>query len=199
MPSLKPEPAEEAASLDIGSLDFSLDQLSGTASNKSDAPATAMSVDVGRDDLSFMPDEVPGLPQEAQAPAADATALNFDLSDISLDLNPSAGKPASAEAPAVSLDDLAPTLDFSTADTKFDLTQSAPSFDLPQESFESSLVTETEADSSPDSEMATKLDLAIAYQEIGDREGARELLDEVIKGGNPDQSEKARSLLVSLA
>ena len=33
-------------------------------------------------------------------------------------------------------------------------------------------------------EMETKLDLAIAYQEIGDKEGARELLDEVIRGGN---------------
>src|SRR5690606_34861851 len=34
-------------------------------------------------------------------------------------------------------------------------------------------------------EMATKLDLAMAYQEIGDKEGARELLEEVLKGGNP--------------
>lgn len=48
-------------------------------------------------------------------------------------------------------------------------------------------------------EMATKLDLAIAYQEIGDKEGARELLDEVLKGGTPEQSEKAKSLLLELA
>jgi pilus assembly protein FimV len=53
--------------------------------------------------------------------------------------------------------------------------------------------------SSSDAEMATKLDLAIAYQEIGDKEGARELLDEVLKGGNAEQSEKARSLLLELA
>jgi pilus assembly protein FimV len=53
--------------------------------------------------------------------------------------------------------------------------------------------------SSNDAEMATKLDLAIAYQEIGDKEGARELLDEVLKGGNAEQSEKARSLLHELA
>lgn len=49
------------------------------------------------------------------------------------------------------------------------------------------------------SEMATKLDLAIAYQEIGDKEGARELLDEVLKGGTAEQSEKAKSLLLELA
>jgi pilus assembly protein FimV len=53
--------------------------------------------------------------------------------------------------------------------------------------------------SSTDAEMATKLDLAIAYQEIGDKEGARELLDEVVKGGTAEQSEKAKSLLLELA
>ena len=47
--------------------------------------------------------------------------------------------------------------------------------------------------------MATKLDLASAYQEIGDREGARELLEEVIRGGDNEQSEKARGLLEKLA
>ncbi|CAN5745651.1 hypothetical protein BH11PSE12_BH11PSE12_07360 [soil metagenome] len=47
-------------------------------------------------------------------------------------------------------------------------------------------------------EMATKLDLAVAYQEIGDKEGARELLDEVLKGGTPDQIEKAQNMLAQL-
>jgi pilus assembly protein FimV len=47
-------------------------------------------------------------------------------------------------------------------------------------------------------EMATKLDLASAYQEIGDREGARELLEEVIKGGTAEQSDKAKGLLQKL-
>jgi len=48
-------------------------------------------------------------------------------------------------------------------------------------------------------EMETKLDLAIAYQEIGDREGARELLDEVIKGGNSEQVSKANAMRELLA
>jgi pilus assembly protein FimV len=43
-------------------------------------------------------------------------------------------------------------------------------------------------------EMETKLDLAIAYQEIGDKEGARELLEEVIKGGNSEQVSKANAM-----
>ncbi|MDQ1923658.1 FimV/HubP family polar landmark protein [Massilia pseudoviolaceinigra] len=48
-------------------------------------------------------------------------------------------------------------------------------------------------------EMETKLDLAIAYQEIGDKEGARELLDEVIKGGSASQVAKANEMRIKLA
>jgi pilus assembly protein FimV len=48
-------------------------------------------------------------------------------------------------------------------------------------------------------EMETKLDLAIAYQEIGDKEGARELLEEVIRGGNPEQAARANSMRAALA
>ncbi|HTD04905.1 FimV/HubP family polar landmark protein [Undibacterium sp.] len=47
-------------------------------------------------------------------------------------------------------------------------------------------------------EMATKLDLAVAYHEIGDKEGARELLDEVLKGGTADQIHKAHAMLAQL-
>ena len=47
-------------------------------------------------------------------------------------------------------------------------------------------------------EMDTKLDLAVAYQEIGDKEGARELIDEVIQGGSKEQAAKARAMLAQL-
>jgi pilus assembly protein FimV len=50
-------------------------------------------------------------------------------------------------------------------------------------------------DSSRWQEMATKLDLASAYEEIGDKEGARELLEEVLRGGDVTQQQKARSML----
>ena len=52
--------------------------------------------------------------------------------------------------------------------------------------------------STGDMEMETKLDLAIAYQEIGDKEGARELLDEVIKGGSAAQVGKANEMRAKL-
>ncbi|WP_229257759.1 FimV/HubP family polar landmark protein [Duganella margarita] len=47
-------------------------------------------------------------------------------------------------------------------------------------------------------EMDTKLDLAVAYQEIGDKEGARELLDEVLRGGSDEQVAKANAMKAQL-
>ena len=47
-------------------------------------------------------------------------------------------------------------------------------------------------------EVNTKLDLAKAYQEMGDLEGARELLQEVIGEGPVDLVEKAREVLAQI-
>ena len=51
---------------------------------------------------------------------------------------------------------------------------------------------------SDDDETATKLELAYAYQKMGDREGATEILQEVIKEGSEEQAEEASKLLGSL-
>ncbi|MGV6816456.1 MAG: FimV/HubP family polar landmark protein [Thiotrichales bacterium] len=47
-------------------------------------------------------------------------------------------------------------------------------------------------------EMSTKLDLAKAYIDMGDDEGAREALDEVISNGSDEQQEAAKKLLGQL-
>ncbi len=44
-------------------------------------------------------------------------------------------------------------------------------------------------------ETATKLDLARAYMEMGDEEGARDILDEVVKEGSREQKEEAQGLI----
>lgn len=49
---------------------------------------------------------------------------------------------------------------------------------------------------SPD--VDTKLDLVTAYMDMGDNEGARELLDEVLKEGGPKQRERAQQMMNSL-
>ena len=47
-------------------------------------------------------------------------------------------------------------------------------------------------------EVATKLDLAKAYEEMGDKDGARELLNEVMKDGDGAQKGQAQQLLAKL-
>jgi pilus assembly protein FimV len=47
-------------------------------------------------------------------------------------------------------------------------------------------------------QVETKFDLARAYQEMGEKEGAREILEEVIKDGDAKQQRAARSMLANL-
>ncbi len=49
-----------------------------------------------------------------------------------------------------------------------------------------------------DPEMATKLDLAVAYKTIGDKGGTHELLEEILKGGSGEQVQAAQALLAKL-
>ena len=46
--------------------------------------------------------------------------------------------------------------------------------------------------------VGTKLELAKAYLEIGDKDGAREILQEVAKEGSAAQKEEAEKLISSL-
>jgi pilus assembly protein FimV len=48
-------------------------------------------------------------------------------------------------------------------------------------------------------DVQTKFDLAKAYQEMGDKDGAREILQEVIKEGDSAQQAEAKQLLDSLS
>jgi len=48
------------------------------------------------------------------------------------------------------------------------------------------------------SEVGTKLDLARAYMDMGDPDGARSILDEVLSEGNPSQKQEAQRLMESI-
>jgi pilus assembly protein FimV len=48
-------------------------------------------------------------------------------------------------------------------------------------------------------ETATKLDLAKAYIDMGDAEGARSILDEVLSEGNDAQKKQAQDLARQIA
>ena len=47
-------------------------------------------------------------------------------------------------------------------------------------------------------EVATKLDLAKAYEEMGDKDGARDLLNEVLQEGDAAQKQQAQTMMDAL-
>lgn len=110
--------------------------------------------------------------EEAKAEAVADLDFNFDI-----DLGESASAPTAA-APAAAVPDL-------------DL--SGISLDMDEAGEE---ITLNAANESPD--VDTKLDLVTAYIDMGDQEGARELLQEVLQEGGPAQRGKAQKLLDSL-
>ncbi len=57
---------------------------------------------------------------------------------------------------------------------------------------------EAEEDDTHNQEAETKIDLAKAYLEMEDREGAKEILEEVLQEGNTQQKQKAEEILADL-
>lgn len=139
-------------------------------------------------DADFGTVETPAASKEPVTPAkaeepAEENSLDFDF-DIDLgDLD--ATPPVAPESPAsVSL----PDLDLSSLD-----------LNVAEKTSGSNVAAEEPGLSAPESpDVDTKLDLVTAYIDMGDNEGARELLEEVLKEGGPGQRAKAQKLLDGL-
>ena len=114
----------------------------------------------------------------------------MDLSETAddIDVTGNLGEDIAPEDLGLDLD-----LDEATLDTESD-----PQSDATQLSTESD-----ERNSAQDlplqEEVDTKLDLARAYFDMGDFDGAREILQEVIEEGADKQQEQAREMLAKLA
>jgi len=174
-PAPAPVAAPEPSPLDDLGMDFNLD-LPGEE-KPAEAPAPAPADPLA--ELDMMDFTLPGAPAAEAAPAPAAPEPELTADDFALDL-PGDDTPAPAPAPA------AQEFDLSGIDLELDTAQ--PAADVP-----ASAMAEEEL-SAHHMEMDTKLDLAIAYQEIGDKEGARELLEEVIRGGSDAQVARANQM-----
>ena len=175
--SITPSPFFAAANAndDIPSLDFDLN-----IDTRIDSAAQG---DAGVTDTLSGPNYGASAPGELGASLDD----RFDLPALDLDQKPSSSRSVG------SLDLDLPALESLTQTGSQDMDLSPVSLDL-----EPATVSADEASAGGAGrwqEMATKLDLASAYEEIGDKEGARELLQEVIKGGDNGQQQKARAML----
>lgn len=196
-PAATAEPAADEAAENV--IDFDLD--AGTAPQAASADASATEPAAGGLDIDFdlaldssEPAPESATPAEA-APAADSNVISFDL-----DLGGSAAAPDVAPEPAPAA---APALDFD-----FDLGETpavptteapAPALDLSSINLDIGEPTPTPSAVAGNPEVTTKLELAQAYEEMGDKEGARELLNEVLAEGDADQQAAARDRLSKLS
>ncbi|HEV7813820.1 MAG TPA: FimV/HubP family polar landmark protein, partial [Janthinobacterium sp.] len=196
LPPDYPSPASASASSKAEPLDedmdFALDlpaELGGHAAQTAIAPAGTIAREPVADpltDLDAMDFDLPESPAAASfaspvAATSPAEPAGLELEDF-LAEQETAPTPAIPATPAEAAD--APEFDLSGIDLDLDTAGAAPAADGAAD----------EALSAVHMEMDTKLDLAIAYQEIGDKEGARELIDEVIKDGSDEQVAKANSM-----
>jgi pilus assembly protein FimV len=129
---------------------------------------------------------------------ADTTALNFELPA-------SAPAPVEAAAPAAGASSSSGGLDFDLNLGSGDATaggKAEPAMDLSAISLDlgaPSVGSAAAPGGDPKwQEVATKLDLAKAYEEMGDKDGARELLNEVVREGDAAQQGQAKQMLAKL-
>ncbi|APV52538.1 hypothetical protein BWI17_19110 [Betaproteobacteria bacterium GR16-43] len=156
-------------------LDFDLEATSsGHAADTGSASAPAPSFDLDLD---------------AKAPAPDLATDSSDSLDIDLAPSPS----APVEAPR----DEKPAFDFDLSGLDFPGTKPAASASSGMADLSLDLAS-SDGDSGGGDAVGTKLELAKAYLEIGDKDGAREILMEVVKEGSGSQKGEAQKLIDSL-
>ena len=177
-------------------MDFDLDLNSPSSSAALATPDASSTLDF---DLAFdVPSETPSAsPAQAVASAASpspSSTFDFDLSSLSLDAPPAV--PAASPSAQSGLDKIfETTINAKASDLSSPVARpvadsfSGVSFDLG---------TGVESDGGSGSATATKLELAKAYIEIGDAEGAREILHEVTREGSAAQREAASKILAGI-
>lgn len=152
----------------------------------------------------------PGTPAFGGGKPEEPAAINMD--DLVFDVTathprvPTTPAPAAAPAPAQDENTMTFTLDFPT-DVKVksvaprDLNFDEITLNLDQTATNANVTAAAASSGAKDErwqEVATKLDLAKAYQEMGDVAGAREILDEVVRDGDAQQRESAQTLMQQL-
>ena len=195
--------ASLAAPSSAGAADIDLDLGlgdTGTATDVTLDAGTAQAaggevVDLGQPEqaageaTTAMPDfslDVPaaeGAQAEAAAPAAEAGAIDFQIDLPKVDSDPSESAPATAAA--------------GSGDGGLDFKLDGLSLSLDGEPKAGAAAAGGEKDGHW-YDVQTKFDLAKAYQEMGDKDGAKEILQEVIKEGDAEQKAQAKTLMDSL-
>ncbi len=199
----------------LDDLDFGFDETTESSEPRETETAveeTAAETGSEESGLEFSLDDF-DLPQEqSETPAQseeieheEGAVMDFDLGDFKLpdggeaasespaDEIPSAGAPEADANQEADID-----LDFGLDDESNDAAVPAADSVADEGLGELNLDLEDDFGDGLD-EVGTKLDLATAYVEMGDGEGAREMLQEVLKEGDAEQQQRAQQLLEQIS
>ncbi|SFA70321.1 pilus assembly protein FimV [Collimonas sp. OK607] len=207
-----------APAASVNDMDFDLEELGSEASANQNTVLLSPSHETGKsmlDALDFELDHKPAAaPKVAEKSVPAPTAFgtleipaggqpsNYEPAHAHIDI-PAEAKPVKTPAApsyAQHAEPMAAPLEFNLAGMNLDL-DSAVHAHAPAKAEGAAfatVATDVAVSAAANPEMATKLDLAVAYKEIGDKEGARELLEEVLKGGSAEQVDAAKTLLAKL-
>ncbi len=170
---------------DTGSLDYSLDVVAADAASDDDSMRAATTdADTNQDEIILEFDSASLDLDGDNSTISKADSLQSDESNLISDAidfeQPETASESAPEIPAVDLADI--SLDLEEPNQTESVEQAA----------------DLETNSEQWQEVETKLDLAKAYQEMDDKEGAREMLEEVIRDGDAKQIKIAKKMLKSL-
>ncbi|MCV2218054.1 FimV/HubP family polar landmark protein [Thauera sp. Sel9] len=207
------EDAGLAFDLEIDEPDSADGVAESEASAAEESPQAAATADVGLasaldfelPDLDLTPAEPqPGANNDVPTPVVDIEQTSFDSSlldfdfDIDTPVPPPAAGAASLDLTSIDLDldnfDTSPAEDGTTVPISIEATQLGQS----QVDFAAADMLDADLAASGD-EVETKLELARAYDDMGDKEGALELLDEVLREGSEAQQAAAREMIARLS
>lgn len=180
-----PRVGEDFSLPDPSDLDFEISSEFGDHQPIGRAEPT---VDV--DLTATLADEAIGMQADTATVDLEKTSFDSSLLDFDFELDDKAGSDLTSTRP------MTPVSSLESID--LELGKSAtPPFEL--ELPDPGPPTEPPLDLDLHQEVATKLELARAYEEMGDKDGARELVEEVLKEGNGRQKDEAQAILARLA
>ncbi|HNL97283.1 MAG TPA: FimV/HubP family polar landmark protein, partial [Accumulibacter sp.] len=125
-----------------------------------------------------------------QAPSAvDMSSISLDLTEVDV-FGPSSRPESGAQTTAFDMEQEDTLVNPGFSGTQEDT--------LVNSDFSSAMDMVSDLEISSNEEVSTKIELAKAYEEMGDLEGARELLQEVLRDGDATQRTAAQALLAGL-
>ncbi|HMV93960.1 MAG TPA: FimV/HubP family polar landmark protein, partial [Thauera aminoaromatica] len=180
----------------ISNLDFELPGMEAPGGEAFDLDATVVSATGTLDDELAPPPAAPAGTADEAVVDLEKTAFDSSLLDFDFELDAPA-TPTQAAVPA-GLDLTSIDLDLEALPAEAGAAFDAVPFSVADTQFDQPAAGGAEAPGSMNEEAETKLELARAYEEMGDKEGALELLEEVVAEGTPRQQTTARDMIARL-